>query len=87
MTVTIVTVAANDDVGRLHDRMPAVLASDEARARWLDPAVVDPSAVLPLLRPADAGYLRLHPVGSRVNSVAHDGADLLDEVEEPASLF
>ena len=87
VTVTIVTVAANDDVGRLHDRMPAVLASDDARARWLDPSVVDPSAVLPLLRPADAGYLRLHPVDSRVNSVANDGADLLDEVEEPASLF
>lgn len=87
VTLTIVTVAANDDVGRLHDRMPAVLASEEARARWLDPAVVDPSAVLPLLRPADAGYLRLRPVGTRVNSVANDDADLLDEAEEPASLF
>ncbi len=87
VTVTIVTVAANDDVGRLHDRMPAVLLSDEDRARWLDPAVVDPDQVLPLLRPAEPGYLRLHPVGSRVNSVANDGPDLLAEAEEPASLF
>jgi putative SOS response-associated peptidase YedK len=87
VTVAIVTVAANDDVGRLHDRMPAVLASDEARARWLDPAIVDPSEVLPLLRPADAGYLRLHPVDSRVNNVANDAPDLLAEVEEPATLF
>ena len=87
VTVTIVTVAANDDVARLHDRMPAVLASDEARARWLDPSVVDPSDVLPLLRPAEVGYLQLHPVGSLVNSVANDSPDLLDEVEEPASLF
>jgi putative SOS response-associated peptidase YedK len=87
VTVTIVTVAANDDVGRLHDRMPAVLASDEARTRWLDPATVDPDQVLPLLQPAEMGYLRLHPVGTRVNGVAHDGPDLLDEAEEPASLF
>jgi putative SOS response-associated peptidase YedK len=87
VTVTIVTVAANDDVGRLHDRMPAVLASDEARTRWLDPATVDPDQVLPLLRPADPGYLRLRPVSTRVNGVAHDSPDLLDEAEEPASLF
>ena len=87
VTVTIVTVAANDEVGRLHDRMPAVLASDAARTRWLDRATVDPDQVLPLLRPAEAGYLRLRPVGTRVNDVAHDGPDLLAEAEEPASLF
>ena len=87
VTVTIVTVAANDEVGRLHDRMPAVLATDDERARWLDPSVVDPGAVLALLRPAEPGYLRLRPVGSRVNNVAHDDADLLAEAEEPASLF
>ncbi len=87
VTVTIVTVAANDDVGRLHDRMPAVLASADDRARWLDPAIVDPAQVLLLLRPAEAGYLRLRPVGSRVNSAANDGPDLLAEAEEPASLF
>ncbi len=90
VTVTIVTVAANEEVARLHDRMPAVLATEAGRARWLDPLVVDAEGVLPLLRPAEAGYLRLHPVGTRVNSVADDDADLVAEVaeaEEPASLF
>lgn len=90
VTVTIVTVAANDELARLHDRMPAVMASDEARDRWLDPAVSDADRVLPLLRPADPGYLRLRPVGPRVNSVANDDPDLLaevDEAEEPARLF
>ncbi len=87
VTVTIVTVAANADVARLHDRMPAVLATEADQARWLDPGLVDPDGVLPLLRPAEVGYLHLHPVDPRVNSVAHDGPDLLNPAEEPARLF
>jgi len=87
VTVAIVTVAANDDVAHLHDRMPAVLADSEAWDRWLDPATVDPDRVTPLLRPAETGYLRLRPVGPRVNNVANDDPALLAEAEEPATLF
>jgi len=87
VTVAIVTVAANDDVGRLHSRMPAVLARPEEWDRWLDPATVDPSRVTPLLEPARPGFLRLRPVDPRVNNVANDAPDLLAETEEPASLF
>ncbi len=87
LTVAIVTVAANADVGRLHDRMPAVLADPLTWDRWLDPATVDPDQVTPLLRPAEPGFLRLRPVDPRVNNVAHDAPDLLREFEEPARLF
>jgi putative SOS response-associated peptidase YedK len=87
VTVAVVTVAANDDVRHLHDRMPAVLADPEAWSAWLDPASVDPERVTTLLRPADPGYLRLHPVSHRVNNVAHDAPDLIDEAPEPATLF
>lgn len=91
VSVAIVTVAANADVARLHDRMPAVLGSDEWDA-WLQPSAGDVGAVLDLLAPADDGFLTLRPVSTRVNAVANDGPDLLDEVEpvvaeEPASLF
>jgi putative SOS response-associated peptidase YedK len=90
VSVAIVTVAANADVARLHDRMPAVLDADDVDA-WLDPAP-DVGGLLELLAPADEGFLELRPVSTRVNSVANDGPDLLDEVEpavveEPASLF
>ncbi len=87
VTVAVVTVAANDDVARLHDRMPAVLPGPAEWDRWLDPATVDPGVVATLLRPAEPGFLRLRPVDPRVNHVANDDADLLDEVEEPARLF
>jgi len=87
VTVAVVTVAANDDMARLHSRMPAVLAQPEDWDRWLDPATDDPDRVTPLLVPADPGFLRLRPVDPRVNNVANDGSDLLAEVDEPASLF
>jgi len=87
VTVAIVTVAANDDVGRLHDRMPAVLSDPGAWDLWLDPTVVDPGQVTPLLQPAPTGYLRLRPVDARVNNVANDDPGLLAEAEEPATLF
>ncbi len=90
VSVAIVTVAANGDVARLHDRMPAVLGADEWDT-WLDPAP-DVGDLLDLLTPADEGFLHLRPVSTQVNSVANDGPELLDEVdpavaEEPASLF
>ena len=87
VTVAVVTVAANDDVARLHDRMPAVLAGPDAWDRWLDPTTVEPGRVTPLLQPAAPGFLRLRPVDPRVNNVANDDPGLLAEAEEPATLF
>ncbi len=92
VSVAIVTVAANADVARLHDRMPAVLEEDEWDA-WLDSAGgSDVGGLLDLLTSADDGFLQLTPVSTRVNSVANDGPDLLERVEpavveEPAQLF
>ena len=92
MSVAVVTVAANADVARLHDRMPAVLGPDEWGA-WLDPAAnADVGGLLDLLAPADEGFLRLTPVSTTVNSVANDGPELLEPVEpavveEAATLF
>ena len=92
VSVAIVTVAANADVARLHDRMPAVLEPDEWDT-WLHPAGgADVGGLLGLLVPADDGFLQLTPVSTTVNSVANDGPDLLEPVEpavveEPASLF
>lgn len=74
----IVTVAAATDALRaLHDRMPAVLPR-AAEAAWLDPALTDPGAVLPLLSHPDAARLRRWPVAPAVNrSGSSDPAFLL----------
>jgi len=67
----IVTTDASPGLRRLHDRMPVVLP-DAEYAEWLASSQQDPRALRALLlRARDPGFVH-HPVGTRVNSVAHD---------------
>ncbi|HWV37761.1 MAG TPA: SOS response-associated peptidase [Vulgatibacter sp.] len=66
----ILTTAANEIVAPVHDRMPAILAEDEAEA-WLADPPEEP------LAPAPAHVLRARPVSPRVNSVANDDPECL----------
>src|SRR5215216_5844506 len=54
---------ANELVGRIHDRMPAILRP-EYYARWLDPAV----QASDLLAPFPAEPMTIWPISTRVNS-------------------
>ncbi|MDP6176636.1 MAG: SOS response-associated peptidase [Acidimicrobiales bacterium] len=83
-TCTLITVTANADLGEVHHRMPAVLEPD-SWADWLDPTVTVAGAVLPVLRPAAAGVIKLHPVDRRVGNTRNKGAHLLDEAAVPAA--
>ena len=78
---TILTTAANDDMARLHNRMPVILEEGDWPV-WLGEAEGDHLA---LLRPAAAGVVRLWPVSRAVNSVRNNGAGLLDCVDDPAA--
>lgn len=72
----IITVAANEDVAPVHDRMPALLRPSDF-GLWLDRET--PGARLQaLLAPAPAGTLRPHRVSQRVNSVSQDDAGLVE---------
>jgi putative SOS response-associated peptidase YedK len=66
----VLTVAANDEVRPVHDRMPALLFG-AARDAWL----ARPDAAL--LRPAPPGHLERSLASPRVNSVANDDPDCL----------
>ena len=81
-TACIVTTAANALVGRLHDRMPAIL-EPEAFAAWLDVDAVDPAHALALLQPAPEEALELVEVGPAVNRVANDDESLQEPVAAP----
>jgi putative SOS response-associated peptidase YedK len=84
-TCTIVTTDANALLVPVHDRMPVIVAPD-GYARWLDPAVPDPSD---LIAPYPPDAMRYVPVSTKVNSVRHDDASLIEPVAaaaaEPAS--
>lgn len=75
-TFTIITTAANEAVGAIHDRMPVILAR-EAEDTWLDE---DPAAALSLLKPYE-GALELRAVRSLVGDVRNDVPECLDDAE------
>lgn len=76
-TCTILTTTANDLVGRIHNRMPVILAPADYEA-WLDPSIQDPERLRPLLRPSPADEMVAYPVGPRVNNPANDSPTCLE---------
>ncbi len=80
---TIITTQATDEIGRIHDRTPMVIAPGDW-ADWLDPAGKEKEPLLALMHPAmtagDGGLVSFK-VSTEVNSVRHNGPALI----EPAS--
>ncbi len=76
-TAVIITTRAEDEVGRIHDRMPMVIEPDRWED-WLDPGDTDPARVRALLAPAAAGGLATYPVATDVNAVRNNGPRLIE---------
>jgi putative SOS response-associated peptidase YedK len=80
-TGAILTTAANNDISRIHDRMPVVIRQEDF-ARWLDCKTQEPRDVTDLMKPIDDGFFEAIPVSDKVNKVANMGPDILEPVEE-----
>jgi putative SOS response-associated peptidase YedK len=84
-TCTVLTTSAEDDLGRIHDRMPLLVDHDKY-ADWLDPALSDPERLQGLLVPAAPGRLEAYPVSTQVNNVKNNGPELVEPLPvEPPS--
>jgi len=79
-SVTVLTTAPNHVVGKIHDRMPVILAPTNWD-QWLDPANEDVEQLTHLLVPAPDSLTTLTPVSTAVNSVRNKGAELTEPVE------
>ncbi|KQT77765.1 SOS response-associated peptidase [Methylobacterium sp. Leaf466] len=75
-TAAIVTTGANGVLAAIHERMPAILG-EAAIAPWLDVRGVDSGPAAALCRPCPEAWLRMEPVGPRVNDARNDDADLI----------
>ena len=80
VTCTVLTTTAEDDVGRIHDRMPLMVPPDRW-AEWLDPANDDTDTAAALLEPAAPGALAAWPVATLVNNVKNNGPELVQPLE------
>ena len=76
VSCTIVTTAANREASRLHDRMPAVLASPEEQAAWLSDEV-DLDGALELVRPLADGTVEISPTSVPSSKPPSDQMSLL----------
>ena len=79
-TCTILTTTANQLLADIHDRMPVILSA-ASYDLWLDPGFRDVAATTGMLRPFDAKLMRRYPVSERVNCVANDDPECLEQVE------
>jgi putative SOS response-associated peptidase YedK len=80
---SILTTAANTLMSPIHHRMPVIIPP-VARQRWLTAPAAHAASLVPLLAPAPADLLRMHAVAPAVNSVGHDGPELIAPIEPPA---
>jgi len=78
-TCTVITTAAGPDMSGIHDRMPVILDPATFDA-WLDPANEDVEELRALLRPAVAGTVVHHRVGTRIGNVRNNDPALIASV-------
>lgn len=76
-SAVVLTTQAEDDLGRIHDRMP-LFVPPERYAAWLDPGTSSREDLLKLLVPAAPGRLEAYPVSTDVNKVANNGPHLVE---------
>ena len=85
----ILTTAANELIGELHDRMPVILLPD-AYASWLDPKAASAS-LRQMLTPIPASKMTSYRVSSAVNHPGNESKRLIvrvdNEVGTTPSLF
>lgn len=81
-TCTIITTAATDALGHIHDRTPVVVPRD-LYADWLDPALTAATDVRQLLDAIPEPHLVPRVVSDKVNSVRNNGPELI-EPDSPA---
>lgn len=70
-TCAIFTCPPNALVAGIHERMPVIVPRSGYDV-WLDPAIEDPAAIVPLLAPYAADAMEAWPVSTLVNTPAND---------------
>ena len=82
VTCTVLTTAATDALGHVHDRMPMTVRP-EAWDAWLDRDLQDRDEIAALLVPDPGRGITSHPVGTAVGKVANNYPELVQPVILP----
>lgn len=79
-TCTIITAAATDALGHIHDRTPVIVPPD-LYADWLDPGTTSPTEVQQLLESMPEPRLVPRIVSTKANSVRNNGPELIEPAD------
>ncbi len=84
-TCSILTQNADEQMNKIHHRMPLFLSQNEHRTQWLENMQED--LLGDFLAQPHSTQLRITPVSPSVNSVRNNGAHLHREYTPPPTLF
>jgi putative SOS response-associated peptidase YedK len=73
---TIITTVGNGVVGKIHHRMPVILLKEDEE-EWLNPDIVEPERLLPLLKQYPDKDMEAYPVATAVNIPKNDYLELI----------
>jgi putative SOS response-associated peptidase YedK len=73
---TIITTTPNSLVGTIHDRMPVILHPED-EATWLNPDIVEPERLLPLLKSYPAEKMGEWRVGEAARNPKNDYPEVM----------
>jgi putative SOS response-associated peptidase YedK len=77
---TIITTQPNSLVGTVHDRMPVILHKEDEEA-WLNPDLIEPEHLLPILRSYPAEEMEVWRVGDGAKNPRNDSAELIKPLD------
>lgn len=78
-TAALLTVQANSEFARIHNRMPVIINPDDMQ-RWLDCRTQEPRHVSDLLQSPAQGVFEAIPISDLVNKVANSSPDVQQPV-------
>jgi putative SOS response-associated peptidase YedK len=77
---SMITTEPNAVVGAIHPRMPAILRKED-EATWLNPEIIEPEQLLPLLKPYEpADEMASWPVGDAAKNPRNDFPELIQAI-------
>jgi putative SOS response-associated peptidase YedK len=78
-TCTIITTEANEEVARVHNRMPVILPDAEVESAWMS-GELTPEEAVSLCRPLDASRISAKPANPSLNKVGgtKEGPEMLE---------
>ncbi len=83
-TYTIITTKPNADVGKYHDREPAILPRGKEK-EWLNPDVTEPEHILPMLKPYPPNTMDYWRVPDEAKSSKNDYPEIIEPYKEKQS--